>query len=194
MNKLLKILLSLVATGGVFYEINSRFNFVKIAIVDNPYDVKEEKEEDSTQNNPTITDTEPLIDTMEEKTDNYVSIYNQAGKLVNVSVEIAKEQAAKEKGLANRRYLGTYSGLLYVYEQNALYPFQIKDSLLYLDILFIDDNGTIVDIKQNVSPCVQNTCEDIKVDKMYKYILEVNGNFCKENDIIIGNSITFHLK
>ena len=187
MNKLLRILLSLVATGGVFYEINSRFNLVKIAIVDNPYEIKEDNIEN------TITENEPPIDTKEEKTDNYVSIYNQAGKIVNVSVEVAKEQAAKEKGLANRKYLGTYSGLLYVYEQNALYPFQIKDSLLYLDTLFIDDTGTIVDIKHNVAPCVQNVCEDIRTDKMYQYILEVNGNFCKENDIIVGNSVTFHL-
>ena len=192
MSKLLRVLVSLAISCSVLYKINDTFNFVTIAIVDNPY-----VQVDNQQAMSDIPKTTPVEQSIKESKDvkiDYVELFNKDNKLIKVSVEKAVTQQEKERGISNRKYLGTYSGILYVFEQTSLNSLLIKDNLMYLDLIFIDDSNFIVDIKENIPPCNEDFCSIIRVNHMYRYALLVNGNFCRQNDIIIGSSANLYLK
>jgi uncharacterized membrane protein (UPF0127 family) len=69
----------------------------------------------------------------------------------------------------------------------------MKDTLINLDIIFTDEKGFIVDIKENNEPCTDVHCPQIVSKEPFKYVLEVKGGFCEINDVEVGQSITIHL-
>jgi hypothetical protein len=69
----------------------------------------------------------------------------------------------------------------------------MKDTFINLDIIFIDEKGFIVDIKENNEPCSDSYCPQILSSEEYRYVLEVNGEFAKINGIKEGQSVTMHL-
>ncbi len=124
---------------------------------------------------------------------NYVQIVIGDGKNVKVNVEVADSDAERTLGLSNRKYLGAYDGMLFVFDESVNNSFWMKDTLIPLDIIFIDSDKYIVDIKDNNAPCTEEYCPMIHSSEKYKYVLEVNANFSEENDIRIGNGVSIHL-
>ena len=116
-----------------------------------------------------------------------ISIYN--GKnLIELNVEIADDNDKREKGLMFREKLDNNSGMLFVFENENYQIFWMKNTLIPLDIIFIDKSLKIVDIKYAV-PCKEDPCALYKSSKPAKYVLEVNGNFTTINDIRLGDKI-----
>jgi uncharacterized membrane protein (UPF0127 family) len=65
----------------------------------------------------------------------------------------------------------------------------MKDMYFNLDIIFIDSDGFIVDIRENIEPCEADFCPNIYSSASFKYVIEVKGGFANMNGIIVGNSI-----
>ena len=90
----------------------------------------------------------------------------------------------------NRSYLGEYNGMLFVFEEETKQGFWMKNMLISLDLIFISDEGKIVDIKHNFKPCRSVLiCGIYKPTKAAKYVLEVNAGFCEKNKIGINNTV-----
>jgi len=66
--------------------------------------------------------------------------------------------------------------------------FWMKDTLIPLDIIFINKDLRIVDIIQAV-PCKKDPCKVYTPKNKAKYVLEVNKDFAKDNKIAINNSL-----
>jgi uncharacterized protein len=82
---------------------------------------------------------------------------------------------------------------LFIYDEKINNPFWMKDTYINLDIIFIDEKGFIVDIKEDNEPCTEVHCPQILSSQQYKYVLEVNGGFSQINGVQVGQSITIHL-
>ena len=67
----------------------------------------------------------------------------------------------------------------------------MKDTLIPLDMLFIDADLRIIDIKENVPPCREDPCPSYPSKKPAKYVLEVNSGFVLENNIQIDDIVSF---
>jgi hypothetical protein len=67
--------------------------------------------------------------------------------------------------------------------------FWMKNCEMPLDIIFIDSEGVIIDIKEDFEPCRQDPCPSYIPDYAYKYALEVNGGWVEENGVEIGDEI-----
>ena len=109
-------------------------------------------------------------------------------KLIKINVEIADDHAEMEKGLMFRDRLDENDGMLFVFDDNAARTFWMKNTLIALDMIFIDDKNEIVDIKHAV-PCKEEPCALYKSSKPAKYVLEVNDGFAAKNSIDIGDKI-----
>ena len=110
-------------------------------------------------------------------------------------VELAKTQQEKEIGLMNRSSLEKNKGMLFIFEEEGIYQFWMKNTLIPLDMIWIDSENKIVFIKENVQGCkINNNCETFTPNKKAKYVLEVNSGIVKEFNISSGDIIKFNSK
>ena len=61
--------------------------------------------------------------------------------------------------------------------------------LIPLDIIWINENGEIIFIKENAQSCKDYFCPSISPDKKAKYVLEINGGIAKEIGLAIGDEV-----
>jgi uncharacterized membrane protein (UPF0127 family) len=78
-------------------------------------------------------------------------VHSKSGD-IELNVELPLDNSSRAKGLMNRKSLGPKEGMLFVYERQQPLYFWMKNTLVPLDMLFIDQNGVIVDIHQNAEP------------------------------------------
>jgi hypothetical protein len=107
------------------------------------------------------------------------------------SVEIADTEAEREKGLMNRESLGENKGMLFVYAQAGIYSFWMKNTLIPLDIIWLDQNGKVVFIKQDAEPCGSGACPKISPDAAVRYVFEANAGVAKKMGLKIGDRLDF---
>jgi len=120
---------------------------------------------------------------------NFNEIYiNNSEKLIKINAEIADDNEERIKGLTFRERLNDDEGVLFVFENEEYQTFWMKNTLIPLDMIFIDEELKIVDIK-NAIPCTNDPCQLYKSEAPAKYVLEVNGNFTKKNNIMPGNKV-----
>ena len=119
-----------------------------------------------------------------------ISIYN--GKnLIDLNVEIADDNQEITKGLMFRGSLDETSGMFFIFENENYQIFWMKNTLIPLDLVYIDKNLKVVDIKYAV-PCKEDPCTVYKSAKPAKYVLEVNGNFTAKKNIKPGDKIVLN--
>ncbi|MDD4382474.1 MAG: DUF192 domain-containing protein [Candidatus Dojkabacteria bacterium] len=179
MSSQLKLLLYIIFIAGIFYFIQNRFNLFDISFIE---DIKIEK---------LFEDSEKSEDVEDGVRDMQIAVGD--GKMVNLKVEIADTNEKRALGLSLRKYLGDYEGMYFVFEQNTNTSFWMKDMLIPLDIIFIDETGFIVDIKESQQTCT-SSCPYIFSSSTYRYVLEVNSGFCSTNGVKIGNRVLVNLK
>jgi uncharacterized membrane protein (UPF0127 family) len=104
-------------------------------------------------------------------------------------VEIPETRAQMEYGLMNREHLDSDKGMLFIFEKDGEYPFCMKNTLLPLDIIWINSNQSIVYIKKNAQPCTQDYCPSIYPRENARYVLEINGGLCDKYGINVGDKV-----
>ena len=107
-----------------------------------------------------------------------------------IQAEVVSAFAEREKGLMFRESLAVDRGMLFIFEEEGLYSFWMKNMRFPLDIIWLDLNKKIVDIKENVPPCGES-CEILNPGNKAKYVLEVNAGFAGRNKIKVGESVEF---
>ena len=121
--------------------------------------------------------------------ENYKQVYIDNGKeLIKINVEIADDEQEQIKGLMFREKLNEWGGMLFIFEYEQEQSFWMKNTLIPLDMIFIDEDFKIVDIK-NAVPCKEDPCALYKSLKPAKYVLEVNRNFTAKNNIKIDDKL-----
>lgn len=86
-------------------------------------------------------------------------------------VEIAYTPEKQEKGLMGRESLPKDQGMLFIYDEPQDLSYWMKNTLISLDIIFIDDDMEVVSVKQG-----QPMSEEPITEDDVQYVLEVNSN------------------
>jgi uncharacterized membrane protein (UPF0127 family) len=106
-----------------------------------------------------------------------------------VRVEVVTEPADQARGLMYRRSLGKDSGMLFIFRQEGLQSFWMKNTLIPLDMIFVSRDLAIVDIT-TMQPCITDPCPSYTSRQPAKYVLEINAGYCRSHNIIIGDKIS----
>ena len=101
-------------------------------------------------------------------------------------IELAVSPEERSKGLMLREKLDQDKGMLFVFEKEEECPFWMKDTLIPLDIIWINENNEVVFITSNAQPCKDLFCPVIKPDKKAKYVLEINGGIAENIGLTEG--------
>ncbi len=109
-------------------------------------------------------------------------------------VEIADDDAERGKGLSGRESLPEDRGMLFVFENPGRYSFWMYEMRFALDIIWIDEDGRVVHIEENLQPCTPNqVCSSYTPSADAKYVLEVNAGLAKKHGIVVGDVVEFGL-
>lgn len=106
-----------------------------------------------------------------------------------ISIEVARTDEQRQRGLCCRDDIPTNSGMLFVYEAEGDYRFWMKDTRIPLDMIWINSEKKIVHIEENVSPDSYPT--SFGSSKLAQYVLEVNGGYANAKNIKVGDSVSF---
>lgn len=80
-----------------------------------------------------------------------------AGMFV-IDAAVAANDADREQGLMYRTQLASNEGMLFVFQENAVHCFWMKNTLIPLSIAFIRADGTITDIDEMQAETTDNHC------------------------------------
>ncbi len=106
-------------------------------------------------------------------------------------VELAITEQQKLNGLMNRESLNQTSGMLFIFTKLDNYSFWMKDTLIPLDLLWLNSNKQVVFIKENALPCNSQKCEIFSPNEKAKYVLEIPAFSASSNNITLGTQAEF---
>lgn len=107
---------------------------------------------------------------------------------IPIIVEIADSPEEWAQGLVSREHLAEDAGMLFVFPDEAERTFWMKDTLIPLDLIFVNSEKEIVKIT-TAPPCLDDPCPTYTSNAPAKYVVEVNAGFAERNGIIEGTII-----
>lgn len=102
------------------------------------------------------------------------------------NLEIAQTIIQKSKGLSNRNNLCPNCGMIFVFNQDAIQPFWMKNTFIPLDMIWINSNGQITDI---ITATGINSTKILQNTKPAKYVIELNAHDTQKLNLKIGDII-----
>ncbi|MFH1364265.1 MAG: DUF192 domain-containing protein [Candidatus Aenigmatarchaeota archaeon] len=120
-----------------------------------------------------------------------VTFLTQNGE-VTVNTEVADTFVKHQVGLMNRTNMDYNSGMLFIFQGESPRSFWMKNTLIPLDMIFVDSNLRVVSIIKNAQPCGTIACETYPSGASAMYVVEVNGGFADEESIRIGDKMTIN--
>jgi len=87
-------------------------------------------------------------------------------------LEVAKSNEKKQTGLMFKRNLGENEGMLFIFEKPAMQNFWMKNTLIPLDIIFLDEKLNIINIEKAINT---NQTQDVYSSiKPSMFVIELN--------------------
>lgn len=116
-----------------------------------------------------------------------LQILNQSNvQITEFMVAIADDDYKKMYGLMNLEALPKDFGMLFNFHKNIVATMWMKNTKIALDMLFIDDQGVIANIKHDAEPY---SLEIISSEKPVNQVIEINGGLSKKLGIDVGDKI-----
>lgn len=98
------------------------------------------------------------------------------------------------RGLQYRMDLEENQGMLFIFENSGCHSFWMKNTLIPLDIIWLDENKHVVHIEYNLQPCIGDFCPSHTPRWDALYVLEVNAGKVAQWHLALGDKLTIHLK
>ena len=103
-----------------------------------------------------------------------------------ISVEIARTKEEQARGLMHRKSLGIYDGMLFIYGKKNILCMWMKNTLIPLTVLFIDEKGYVLEMKDMTPNTETPHCSANKV----RFALELGTKWLKSTNITLKSRIT----
>ncbi len=103
--------------------------------------------------------------------------------------EIADTPEKQITGLMFRTRIRADYGMLFVYAEEDTRSFWMKNTLIPLDIIYLNSDRQIVDMHCSVPPCRSDPCPSYTSALPARFVLEIRGGSAKELKLKIGDKI-----
>jgi uncharacterized membrane protein (UPF0127 family) len=104
-----------------------------------------------------------------------------------IRIEVASNDDTRARGLMFRDSLDPDRGMLFLFPKSEIYPFWMKDTLIPLDMLWLDEGGKIVHIKASVPPCAGDPCPSYSPEVIARNVLELRAGRAAQLGLKIGD-------
>lgn len=105
-----------------------------------------------------------------------------------IDLEIADTDYERQLGLMKRVSMEENQGMLFIFPADAMQSFWMRNTLISLDMIFINSNKKIVTIHKNTK---------VLSDQSYpstspaRYVLEVNAGFTAKHGVQVGDQVSW---
>jgi uncharacterized membrane protein (UPF0127 family) len=103
-----------------------------------------------------------------------------------VTVELATDVATRTRGMMHRLSLGPERGMLFIFPDTIPRVFWMRNTLIPLDIIFLDDDGLVINIEE-APPAVEKP--GFHSLKPARFVLEFNRGWSAEHGLKPGQKI-----
>jgi YVTN family beta-propeller protein len=131
----------------------------------------------------------PGIEIVRAEDNNNDNNANSSSVIARVFVEVPDDSEESMRGLMFRIHLPWNAGMLFPYSNEEPRTFWMKNTLIPLDMIFVDSSSKIVEIKENVPPCEQEECPTYPSVEPAQYVLEVNAGFVQDKGVKVGDRL-----
>ncbi len=104
-----------------------------------------------------------------------ITFTNSLNKQFKIDVEIADDSEEQIRGLMYREELSDSEGMLFMFPDEVIRNFWMKNTLIPLDIIFLDKDLRVVHIASDTTP--NQTTETYNSILPSKYVLEMNAGW-----------------
>ena len=119
--------------------------------------------------------------------DTPIATFHKDGEQVaKVYLELAVAVHERTRGLMHRPKMASDWGMLFVFDHDKLQSFWMRNTLIPLDMIHIDDTATVVGIVENAEPLTETPR---RTTKPARYVLEVVGGGAAALGITEGSTM-----
>ena len=111
--------------------------------------------------------------------------------------EVARTPAEKARGLMYRQYLRQDRCMFFIYEEDSYHSIWMKNCLISLDVAWIDADGKVVEIAENVPPCSPmrgDNCPSYGGGTLSRHFVEFPVGTFKRIGLKVGDQIGWELE
>ena len=102
-------------------------------------------------------------------------------------LELALTPEDQAQGLMYRESLPPRAGMLFVFDQPAPHHFWMKNTMIPLDMIWMDEAGKVLFVSADTPPCKADPCATYGPDTSAKQVLEIAGGKAKEEKVEVGS-------
>ena len=105
-------------------------------------------------------------------------------------VEVARSAEEMAQGLMYRESLAERTGMLFLFPyDDDSHKFWMKNTLIPLDIIWLDAAGKVLFISANTPPCKADPCPNYGPDFAIASVLEIAGGLAEKEKVTVGSTI-----
>jgi uncharacterized protein len=108
-----------------------------------------------------------------------------------VKTEIAADEETRAQGLMYRDQLRPGTGMLFFFPRDGEYPFWMRNTMIPLDMIWIDSDRKIVAMHHDVPPCKTEECPNYAPRARSRYVLELAGGEARKHGLKVGDQLRF---
>ena len=106
-------------------------------------------------------------------------------------LELATIPEDQAQGLMYRENLPERTGMLFVFAEQAPHHFWMKNTMIPLDIVWLDDAGRVFFISANTPPCKADPCPTYGPDRPVRRVVELAAGMAARERIEVGSVLEF---
>lgn len=125
------------------------------------------------------------------KKDGELTFLNQSSDVeAKIDIQIAQTDFDRELGLMYRKSMEENQGMLFIFPNETIQTFWMRNTFIPLDMVFINADKEIVTIRNATKTLSDQTYASTAPAQ---YVLEVNEGFCKKFGIKVGDNISWEV-
>ena len=113
---------------------------------------------------------------------------SKGNTITKIDIEIADDDEQRTTGLMYRDKMDESQGMLFIFDTEELQAFWMKNTILPLDIIYVNAKMEIVSIQKNAEPFSEKSLPSIKPAQ---YVVEVNAGYCERHGVKEGDKIAW---
>lgn len=90
-------------------------------------------------------------------------------------LQVVDDPSSRRQGLMGREFLEPNEGMLFDFPADTTPAIWMRNMVISLDLLFVDEQGELVQVFAEVPPCTTAPCEVYRAERPLRFVIEVSA-------------------